>query len=62
MTSVIEKLLYSRDEASAAMGISSRTLDRLIENRDIDYVKVRGRVMVTSRQMHQYIEDRTVEA
>lgn len=42
-------------QAAEFLGVSERTLRRMIHDRELESVKVRGRVMVTQRALLDYV-------
>ncbi|MGE0405912.1 MAG: helix-turn-helix domain-containing protein [Candidatus Korobacteraceae bacterium] len=50
----LSKLLYSRNEAAEILGVSVRTVDTLIAEKELRSTRVRGRVMVSFRELHRF--------
>jgi excisionase family DNA binding protein len=50
------KLLYSREEAAQTLGISLRTTDRLIAEKELPIRRIRGRVFVTCEELVRFIK------
>jgi len=50
-----EPLTYPYDEAAARLGVSLRTLKRLVADGAIRHVRVRGRVLFTERDLEDYL-------
>lgn len=55
-SALIEKRLYSVDEAATYLGRSSWSIRRLIWNGDLPQVRAGGRVHVDVRDMEAFIE------
>jgi len=55
-SSLIEKRLYTVDEAALYLGRSTWSVRRLIWNGDLPQVRARGRVHVDLRDMEAFIE------
>ena len=55
-STVIEKRLYSLDEAATYLGRSTWSVRRLIWNGDLPQVRAGGRVHVDVRDMEAFIE------
>jgi len=55
-STVIEKRLYSLDEAATYLGRSTWSVRRLIWNGDLPQVRAGGRVHVDVRDMDMFIE------
>lgn len=54
--------LMTKDEAAAALSIGTRTLDRLVADRRIAYVKIGTRLAFTQEDLDAFIETQRVEA
>ena len=55
-SSIIEKRLYTLDEAATYLGRSTWSVRRLIWNGDLPQVRAGGRVHVDVRDMDMFIE------
>ena len=54
------RIAYSRIEAAAALGISLRTLDRLVRDGRLTPLRVRRRVLVTAKDLDRLLEQEGV--
>lgn len=54
--------VFSITETSAKLGCSARTVRRLIAGRQIDHLRVGGRVLVTQAAIAAYIKKNTIPA
>lgn len=52
----IEKLLYKRREAAAALAMSERRLDTLVAKGDLNAVREGGSVKFTAEELQRYVE------
>jgi excisionase family DNA binding protein len=50
-----DKSLLSREEAAERLGISTRLLDDLADQGEIDPVRIRGRVLYRPDTLHAYV-------
>lgn len=55
-----EELLLTKDEAAYVLGCSTRTICRLQENREIEYVLIRGTVRFTKKALRETINNNTI--
>lgn len=55
-----EDLLLTKDEAAYVLGCSTRTICRLQENREIEYVLIRGTVRFTKKALRDTIIANTI--
>lgn len=55
-----EILLLTKDEAAYVLGCSTRTICRLQENREIEYVLIRGTVRFTKKALRETIDNHTI--
>lgn len=55
-----EILLLTKDEAAYVLGCSTRTICRLQENREIEYVLIRGTVRFTKKALRETIDNNTI--
>lgn len=50
------KDLLSRDGAAAYLGVSDKTLDRIIRDGLLPFYKIRGRVRISTADLDAYVE------
>lgn len=55
-----EDLLLTKDEAAYVLGCSTRTICRLQENCEIEYVLIRGTVRFTKKALRETINNNTI--
>jgi excisionase family DNA binding protein len=55
------KLLYSIQEASGALGLSVSSIYRLTSKRKIPHIKIGSRVMFVPEQLESWIREQCVE-
>ena len=51
-----ERLLLTVQEAGETSGLGTRFIRRLVQERDIAFHKCRGRVMISTKDLAEYIE------
>lgn len=56
----VERLLYTSEQAAAALGIGKTTVRKIIAEGKLSIVNVRGRVMIDREELRRYIRDNTV--
>lgn len=54
MKQEVEKLLYSRQEAAAALGISRRSIDYYIAGGEIRTVRIGSRVLIPASELRKF--------
>lgn len=50
-----EKRVYNKEEAAQRLGISPRTVGRLIDDGDLECTRIRGRITITEEQIQTYL-------
>lgn len=55
-----EDLLLTKDEAAYVLNCSTRTIARLQESREIEYVLIRGTVRFTKKALRDVIHNNTI--
>ena len=56
----MEKQLVSKKEAAEILGVSTRTIDRMLLNGEVTKVKVRGSVRIRLYELKAYLEPASV--
>jgi excisionase family DNA binding protein len=50
----IPRIVLTREEAARALGVCLKTLDNLIRNQQLPVCRIRGRVMLSVRQLQEF--------
>jgi excisionase family DNA binding protein len=50
----VEKLLYSKEEAAYALGLSKRSIDYLISGRKLETRRIGSRVLIPADSLHKF--------
>jgi excisionase family DNA binding protein len=50
------KLLYSKRESAQILSISLRTLDALIERKELAFLRIGKRVLISGQSLQEFVE------
>lgn len=52
----MEKLAYSKKEFAKSIGVSVKTVDRLIEDKKLKVKRLKRRVLIPATEVHKFME------